>query len=540
MNAAGQGPWRADHQADGMSRIDESGRGPADPQGDDGLAAISGEVIDIVDAPAIAPAAPLTHEEIRTIVLSLMLNMFLTALDQTIVATALPTIGQQFRDVSNLSWIITAYLLSSTAVAPVYGALSDIYGRRAMIITATSLFLVGSVVCALSQDILTLILARGLQGLGGGGILPLVQTLVADIVSPRERGRYQAYFSSVYVAAGVGGPVLGGVFAEHLHWSMIFWINLPLGILSLALLLPRMKKIPVYHRPRKLDWAGGVLLMASAVIFLLVLTWGGHQLAWLSPTLLAMIGSAVLLTCAFIWHARTTEEPFLPLPLISGPIVPHAMVAGGCALGAMIALTVHMPLYYETVYHLGASEAGIALIPLVAVTVIGAWIAGRVMMMTRHYKWSAIVGASMATLCALTLAIAIPLPLWAVLTLLACYALGLGTCFPVSVVSIQNAVARAQVGTATGALNFVRALMSSFAVALFSAILLMVLGRNIPIGEQGGGGAHGITPQDMIAGFRYLFGAAALFMATAATLFLLMEQRPLSGPPEVQAAEMAE
>jgi MFS family permease len=145
----------------------------------------------------------------------------------------------------------------------------------------------------------------------------------------------------------------------------------------------------------------------------------------------------------------------------------------------------------------------------------------------------------MATLCALVLAFATPLPLWTVLTLLALYALGLGTCFPVSVVSIQNAVARTQVGTATGALNFVRALMSSFAVALFSAILLMALGRNISIGEQGGG-AHGITPQDMIAGFRYLFGAAALFMATAATLFLLMEGRPLAGPPDVQAAEMAE
>ena len=187
-----------------------------------------------------------------------MLTMFLAALDQTIVATALPTIGRQFNDVSNLSWVITAYLLASTAVAPVFGTLSDIYGRRAMIITALGLFVAGSVLCAVAPNMPMLILARGLQGIGGGGIMPVVQTMISDVVSPRERGQYQAYFSSVWMAAGIGGPVLGGVFAEHLHWSMIFWINLPLTLAALALLLPKMSKIPVYHRRRKVDWLGGV------------------------------------------------------------------------------------------------------------------------------------------------------------------------------------------------------------------------------------------------------------------------------------------
>ena len=206
-----------------------------------------------------------------------MLTMFLAALDQTIVATALPTIGRQFHDVSNLSWVITAYLLASTAVAPVFGTLSDIYGRRAMIIAAMSMFIVGSVLCAMAPNMPMLIVARGLQGLGGGGILPIVQTVISDIVTPRERGQYQAYFSGVWTAAGIGGPIIGGVFAEHLHWSMIFWINVPLGVASLALLLPKMGKIPVFHRRRKVDWLGGVLLMASAVVFMLVLTWGGNR-----------------------------------------------------------------------------------------------------------------------------------------------------------------------------------------------------------------------------------------------------------------------
>src|ERR1700754_2197648 len=215
------------------------------------------EVLDLSDAPPLAPRAALTQSEVRTILMSLMLTMFLAALDQTIVATALPTIGRQFQDVTNLSWVITAYLLASTAVAPVFGTLSDIYGRKAMIITSLSLFVAGSILCAIAPNMPMLILARGLQGLGGGGIMPVVQTVISDVVSPRERGQYQAYFSSVWMAGGIAGPVIGGVFAEHLHWSMIFWINLPLSFAALALLLPKMGKIPVFHRKRKGDWLGG-------------------------------------------------------------------------------------------------------------------------------------------------------------------------------------------------------------------------------------------------------------------------------------------
>src|SRR3982075_1335117 len=286
-----------------MNKFERQSRQPADQQavpetitGD--LSQMPAEVFDISDSPPMAPRAPLTQSEVRTIVISLMLTMFLAALDQTIVATALPTIGRQFQDVSNLSWVITAYLLASTAVAPVFGTLSDIYGRRVMIIAAMGLFIAGSVLCALAPNITVLILARGLQGLGGGGIMPIVQTVISDVVSPRERGQYQAYFSGVWVAAGVGGPVLGGLFAEHLHWSMIFWINVPLGLASLALLLPKMGKIPVFHRRRKVDWLGGLLLMAAAVTFMLVLTWGGNRYLWLSPTIMAMIGAALVLAFA--------------------------------------------------------------------------------------------------------------------------------------------------------------------------------------------------------------------------------------------------
>jgi EmrB/QacA subfamily drug resistance transporter len=509
------------------------------PDDDDILAELPdlpGPVIALDDAPPIAPPAPLTQAEVRTILMSLLVAMFLAALDQTIVATALPTIGRQFHDVSSLSWVITAYLLASTAVAPVFGTLSDIYGRRAMIVLSLSLFVAGSVLCALAPNMPVLILARGLQGLGGGGIMPVVQTVISDVVTPRERGHYQAYFSGVWMLAGIGGPVLGGIFADHLHWSMIFWINVPLALAALALMLPKMGKIPVYHRMRKVDWLGGVLMMASAVMFMLVLTWGGNRFLWLSPVILSMIGAAIALALGFVWQAGRADEPFLPLSLISGRVVPYAMLCGGLALGAMVGLTVHLPLYYEVVYHLNASEAGLGLIPLAAISTLGAATAGRTMARVHHYKRVAIVGTVVATLAACAMTLAMPAPLWVLLMLLSVFGIGLGTAFPISVVALQNAVARSQVGTITGAMNFFRALMASFTVAVFSAILLMALGADISLGGEHHGPA--ISAIDMVVAFRYVFAAATVMMGVAALCMIAMEERPLAGPSE--PVEMAE
>jgi EmrB/QacA subfamily drug resistance transporter len=525
-----------------MNKFERQSRDPADQQTlpkeiQAELPEIRAQVIAIADAPPIAPRAPLTQAEIRTILMSLMVAMFLAALDQTIVATALPTIGRQFRDVSNLSWVITAYLLASTAVAPVFGTLSDIYGRRAMIIASLSLFLVGSVLCAIAPSMTILILARGLQGLGGGGILPIVQTVISDLVTPRERGQYQAYFSGVWVAAGIGGPVLGGFFAEHLHWSMVFWINLPLALAALALLLPKMAKIPSFHRKREVDWLGGILLMASAVVFMLVLTWGGNRYLWLSPTILSMVGASFALAISFIWHAGRADEPFLPLSLLGGSVVPFAILAGSCALGAMTGLTVQLPLYYEVVYRLSASEAGLCLIPLAAISTCGAAIAGRTMARAKHYKRVAIIGDLVAAISGAALALT-HLPLWGMLVLLSIFSLGLGTTFPITVVSIQNAVKRSQVGTVTGAMNFFRALASSFTVAAMTAILLMALGADISLAGEHRGPVSSIPVADMITAFRYVFGAAAALMACAALCMITMEERPLAGPS--RKVEMAE
>lgn len=489
-----------------------------------------------VGGPATSEASahsPLAPSELHPLLAGLMVAMFLAALDQTIVAIALPTIGRQFNDMSNLSWIVTAYLLSGTAVAPVFGTLSDIFGRRIMIVIALGIFVAGSILCALAPNMLTLILARFLQGIGGGGIIPVVQTIIADAISPKQRGEYQAYFSGVWLAAGLSGPLLGGVITEYLHWSVIFWINLPLTAIALAVLLPRLHRLPSHHRPRRVDLLGGALLMASAIVVLLVLTWGGVRYPWLSPTIVAMTCGAAALFVAFIWHAERTAEPFLPLRLLGGSVVPFSILAGGLTVGCLLGLTVYLPMFYEVVYRLSASEAGLALLPLVALSVPGSWVAGRVMMRRHRYLWVSVAGGALAAVCFGALALADLMPLWLFLVVLSVGSLGVGPMFSTTMATMQNAVARSQIGTATGAMNYARALMSSFAVAGFTAILMAALDAGAA-GRDNIDLARELSGAEALAAFRFIFAAAGLMMAGAALSMALMEERPLAGPERDQ------
>jgi EmrB/QacA subfamily drug resistance transporter len=470
-----------------------------------------------------------TAAEFRPLLIGLMIAMFLAALDQTIVAIALPTIGRQFNDMGNLSWVVTAYLLSGTAVAPVFGTLSDIFGRRIMIALALGIFVAGSIVCALAPNLLTLIFARFLQGVGGGGIIPVVQTIIADAISPKERGEYQAYFSGVWLAAGLSGPLLGGVITQYLHWSAIFWINLPLTAVALAILLPRMHRLPVHHRRRKVDWLGGALLMGAAIDILLVLTWGGHRHAWSSPLIIAMICAAAAMLAAFVWHAGRIAEPFLPLRLLGGRVVPFSILAGGLTVGCLLGLTVYLPMFYEVVYGLSASEAGLALLPLAALSVPGSWVAGRVMMQRHRYLWVSIAGGSVAAICFGALAFADRMPLWVFLVVLSVGSLGVGPMFSTTMATMQNAVARSQIGTATGAANYARALMASFAVAGFTAILMAALGASAA-GRDNIDLARELSGAEAVSAFRYIFATAGIMMAGAALSMALMEERPLAGP----------
>jgi EmrB/QacA subfamily drug resistance transporter len=471
----------------------------------------------------------LTHPEIRTIVLGIMLAMFLGALDQTIVATALPTIGRHFGNLDEISWVVTAYLLTGTAVTPLYGKLADIHGRRVMMLIAVGIFVLGSVACALAPSMRALVLARGFQGLGGGGLMALAQTIIADIVSPRERGRYQGYIGAVFAVSSVGGPVLGGFLTEHIDWSLIFWINLPLGLVALGMTSSVLRLVPFRPRKHGLDILGALLMMSAAIALLLALSYGGRRFEWISPQIGALLLGSAILWGLFAWRLVTTPEPFLPLAVLGNPVVRCAALAGACNMGTLVGMTIFVPLYFEVVLHLSASQSGLALIPLMAATVTFSTITGRLMTQVVHYKRMSLVGLSLSILTLAPLAIwPASMPTALVLLLMLIIGAGLGTVFPVSTVCLQNAVARSQMGIATAAANFFRALFSALVVAVLGAIALGGLGGVAGMSVEIL--ARSASAPDLAYAFRFVFLACALVLSFGMAFLISMEERPLKGP----------
>jgi len=483
------------------------------------------------EAPARhTPAKVLTHVEVRGVVIGIGVAMFLGALDQTIVATALPTIGQHFGDVENLAWVVTAYLLTGTAVTPLYGKLSDIYGRRRLMLVGIAIFVVGSVACALAPNMLALILARALQGLGGGGLIALAQTIIADIVTPRERGRYQGYISAVFATSSVGGPVLGGFLTEHIDWSLIFWINLPIGLAAFVACNYVLRRVPYQPRRHSLDLIGAALMIVGAVLLLLALTWGGRRYDWISVPIGALLLGSLIAWLLFSLRLVTAREPFLPLAVLGNPVVRSAALSGACAMGALVGMTIFVPLYFEVVQGLSASQSGLALIPLMSGTVIASTIAGRAMMYVTHYKRMGIAGFFEGIVALSVLALwpeTLPMPV--VIVLLAITGLGLGLVFPIATVAMQNAVAASQMGIATGAGNFFRSLFSSIVVAALGAIVLGALS-----GDTSGviveSLAQAAAGHDLATAFRFVFLAVALVLAFGICFLIAMEERALRGP----------
>ncbi|MDP2298684.1 MAG: MDR family MFS transporter [Pseudolabrys sp.] len=487
-----------------------------------------------------APAAPrpLTHPEVRAVVLGIMLAMFLGALDQTIVATAMPTIGRDLANLSDLSWVVTAYLLTSTATTPLYGKLSDIHGRRVVMLIAIAIFIVGSVMCALAPTMNMLIVARGVQGLGGGGLMALAQTIIADVVSPRERGRYQGYIGAVFALSSVGGPVLGGFLTEVFHWSMIFWINLPLGLVALAMTSHALRKVPFTPRKHRLDLVGAGLMVAASVVLLLALSWGGLYYDWISAKSGALLLAAAVLWGLFAWRLVAASEPFLPLSVLGNPVVRCAALFGACNMGVLVGLTIFVPMYFEVVMHLSASQSGLALIPLMGTTVLSATITGQLMMHVDRYKRMALIGMVVAILALLPLAVApVTLPMAAVLALLAVVGAGLGGVFPVSTVALQNAVSPSQMGIATGAANFFRSLFAALVVALLGAIVLGGLGGVTGVSMEML--ARSAAPDALGTAFRFVFLACALVLTFGLAFLVAMEEKPLKGPPTAAATAPA-
>ncbi|BBK37941.1 MFS transporter [Allostella sp. ATCC 35155] len=486
-----------------------------------------------------AEPPPKTHREIRSTIFGLMMAMMLAALDQTIVATAMPTIGRDLGDFQNLPWVITAYLIAATAVVPLYGRLADTHGRHVTMLSAIAIFVVGSVASALAPSVALLAVSRAIQGLGGGGLVALAQTIIADVVPPKERGRYQVYIASVFAASGVAGPVLGGIIAEHLHWSVIFWINIPAGAAALVMTNSVLRRMPRVHRRRPIDLAGAGLMVAATTSLLLALNWGGTRLPWSSPVILALLVTSGIFWALFVTRIGTADEALIPRALLRNSVVMLGITSAGFGMGTFMGLTFFVPIYLEYVVGLSASQSGLALIPLLVGTVSGAITSGHVMAHVRHYKRLPMIGLAVSVTALAVLATAAPsLPLWALEIFFAAASFGVGTSFPVTTVAIQNAVHAHMMGSATATMHFFRQLSGALVIAGFGAI---VLGSGVSVARGSGVRVAPELAAAIAGSFHWVFLAAAFGVATALTAFVLMKELPLrdrvsTGPETAPAA----
>jgi EmrB/QacA subfamily drug resistance transporter len=478
-------------------------------------------------------AVTVDHTAVRAIVAGIMLAMFLSALEQTIVAPALPAIGKSLGGIDELSWVVTSYLLAVTATTPLFGKLSDIYGRRLVLLWAIAIFIIGSIACAMAPTIWILVFARGLQGLGGGGLLPIAQTIIADLLSPRERPIVQGRTSVMFMSASILGPVLGGFLTDHWHWSLIFWINVPLGLVALVMSERALRQLPRNERPHQLDVVGAALMVGAGLSLMVALAWGGTHYSWASWPILSLLAGSTVLWGLFVARLLTAREPFIPLTILHGRVTSTITCAAFFAVGTIIGITIYTPLYCETVLGFSASTSGLALIAFMAGTVVGSLTAARLIVRLVRYVRVALAGLLLAGIALVVLA-ADPVDnsITRLVLLLFIIGCGVGPMYPMSTIVMQNAVKPHQLGTATGTLNFFRTLGGAIIVAIFGAIVLGGGGEDAgPMTMERLAAAHGGSMHgDLAPAFQGVFIAAAIFLGIAFCSLLAVEELPLHGP----------
>ncbi len=439
----------------------------------------------------------LSHRQIQVVMGGLMTGMLLAALDQTIVSTALPTIAGELHGLSHISYIITAYLLTSTVGTPLFGKVSDLYGRKRVFQAAIVLFLIGSALSGIAQSFTQLILFRAIQGFGAGGLMAMTQTIIGDIVAPRERGRYQGYIGSVFALASVAGPLLGGFFVDSLSWRYIFYINIPLGLVALAV-TSRVLDLPFERREAKVDYWGAALLVGGVGALLLVGELGGTRYAWGSATILGLAAVGLALVGAFVMHEHRTAEPILPPHLFANSVFRVSAAASFIVGAAMFGALAFLPLYLQVATGASATKSGLLLLPLIGgllVTIIGS---GRLITRTGRYKLFPIIGTALVAL-AMYLLSTLGADTSRLRTDLYMVVLGagLGMVLQVLILAVQNAVPRGELGVATAATTFFRSLGGAVGTAALGALLANRLGHELTARLHGVPGAGRIDPNSL-------------------------------------------
>ena len=424
---------------------------------------------------------PVSKRELYTVFAGLMLALTLASLDQNIVSTALPRIVSDLGGLAHLSWVVTAFMVTSTISAPLYGKLSDIYGRKPLFFTAILIFLAGSILCGMAQTMIQLIIFRALQGLGAGGLITLAQTTVGDLIAPRERGKYQGLFGAVFAACSVAGPLLGGIITDALSWRWIFYVNLPVGAAALFLIAIALRHYQPAVR-HQIDYAGAVLLTGGTACLLLFLSWGGTVYPWLSPVPLILVTSALLFYGWLAAQERRAAEPILPPLLFRNRVFVVAVSVIGLNAMALFGSLVYLPLFFQLVLGASPSRAGLMLAPMMGGVIVASVTGGRLVARTGRYKIFPVIGLLVGASSFLTLA-------WAALTsaglpvietALVGLGCGLGLVMPNLTVAIQNSVDRSHLGVATSVTAFIRSLGGALGVAVSGAVVGLRLHHLLP------------------------------------------------------------
>jgi EmrB/QacA subfamily drug resistance transporter len=429
--------------------------------------------------------AQLTHRQVLTVLSGLLLGMFLAALDQTIVSTAMRTIADDLEGQTAQAWVTTAYLIASTITTPLYGKLSDIYGRKPFYLLAISVFIAGSVLCGTAQDVYQLAAYRAVQGLGAGGLMSLAFAIVGDLVPPRERGRYQAYFMSVFATSSVLGPVLGGALAGQDTllgidgWRWIFYVNVPIGALALVV-VTRNLSLPRHRTEHRIDGIGAALL-TSAVVPLLLVAEKGREWGWGSPLTLSLLAVSVLSLIAFVpWEGRMGDEAILPLRMFRSSVFSVTNVVAVLVGAGMFGGLVVVPLYLQIVKGSSPTQAGLQLVPLMVGIILTSAITGRVMSRTGRYKRLPIAGTALLIVAMLLFStLHADSPVWHAMAYMVVMGAGLGLSMQTLVISVQNAMPPRDMGVATSSVTFFRSMGGTFGAAIALAILFGSVRGNI-------------------------------------------------------------